>query len=56
VSLGKQLNVIVRQGYGMTEASPIISIAPSKPEDIIPGSAGLLVPNSSMKVCWSAKP
>jgi 4-coumarate--CoA ligase len=50
VSLGEQLNVTVRQGYGMTEASPIISIAPAEAKAIIPGSAGLLVPNSAMKV------
>eukprot|EP00967_Tisochrysis_lutea_P113768 scaffold180793_cov32-Tisochrysis_lutea.AAC.1 len=50
ISLREQLGVVVRQGYGMTETSPIISFAPAQPEKIMPGSAGLLAPNTSMKV------
>jgi len=54
LALGAQLNVTVRQGYGMTETSPIVAFSPIGKERILAGSAGLLVPNSSMKVLGPA--
>lgn len=40
--------VSVRQGYGMTEMSPVSTLTP--PHSIIPGSAGMLVPNAEAKL------
>ncbi|KAJ1557996.1 hypothetical protein HK096_004158 [Nowakowskiella sp. JEL0078] len=48
VELGNEvatrLNVKVKQGYGMTETSPVTHMAID--DDIVPGSVGKLVPNS----------
>jgi acyl-CoA synthetase (AMP-forming)/AMP-acid ligase II len=46
-----RLGCVVGQGYGMTEASPLIAVAPlSAPEQVRPDSVGLLVPGTEAKV------
>src|SRR6185436_5090502 len=49
--LQQRLNCEVRQGYGMTEASPVTHISPTRkgvPAKI--GSVGRVVPNSEVKI------
>jgi acyl-CoA synthetase (AMP-forming)/AMP-acid ligase II len=47
----ERLGCVVGQGYGMTEAGPMIAVAPiGDPERIRPGSAGLIVPGTEVKV------
>ncbi|KAJ3123874.1 hypothetical protein HK098_001574 [Nowakowskiella sp. JEL0407] len=41
--LRKRMNVIVKQGYGMTEMSPISHMEIDS--DVVPGSVGVLMPN-----------
>ena len=44
----KTLGLDVLEGYGMTEAAPIISF--TRPGDIIPGCAGLPLPSNECKI------
>ena len=47
----ERLGCIVGQGYGMTEAGPLIAVAPmAEPERIRPGSVGLLVPGTEAQL------
>jgi len=39
---------IIRQGYGMSELSPAATVVPAS--DARPGSAGVLIPNTEMKI------
>jgi 4-coumarate--CoA ligase len=45
---GARLGCEVVQGYGMTELSPVSHLTP--PGQFVPGSVGVLVPNSEMRV------
>jgi acyl-CoA synthetase (AMP-forming)/AMP-acid ligase II len=45
-----RLGCIVKQGYGMTEASPVTHFAPSDPALVRSGSCGLLIPNTECRV------
>jgi len=47
-ALSKRLGVVVRQGYGMTELSPVSHISPLT--DMKRGSIGFLLPNQEQKV------
>ncbi|KAI8924356.1 hypothetical protein BC831DRAFT_310536 [Entophlyctis helioformis] len=46
--LQKRLKVIVTQGYGLTETSPVAVI--SAHDDTVEGSVGVLVPNMQMRI------
>jgi acyl-CoA synthetase (AMP-forming)/AMP-acid ligase II len=46
----RRLRCTVKQGYGMTEASPVTHITPDDPTRVRPGSFGLLVPNTECRV------
>jgi len=45
-----RLGCFVKQGYGMTEASPATHMCPDRPETIKHGSVGVVVPNSECKI------
>jgi acyl-CoA synthetase (AMP-forming)/AMP-acid ligase II len=48
--LGRKLKCPVVQGYGMTEASPVTHLSPTKNAPMKPGSAGCVVPNTEVKI------
>jgi acyl-CoA synthetase (AMP-forming)/AMP-acid ligase II len=48
--LGKKLGCPVVQGYGMTEASPVTHLSPTTNAPAKPGSIGLVVPNTEVKL------
>jgi acyl-CoA synthetase (AMP-forming)/AMP-acid ligase II len=45
-----RLGCIVRQGYGLTETSPVTHITPNDPARVKPGSIGLCLPHTQAKV------
>ena len=45
-----RLNCVVKQGYGMTEASPVTHFIPADPTLGRHGSCGMLLPNTECKV------
>ena len=47
---GARLNCLVKQGYGMTEASPVTHFSPNDPALVRHGSCGLLIPNTECRV------
>ncbi|HEX8000489.1 MAG TPA: 4-coumarate--CoA ligase family protein [Pyrinomonadaceae bacterium] len=46
----ERLGCRIRQGYGMTETSPVIHMSPIDTEKIKPGSVGQCVPNTECKI------
>jgi acyl-CoA synthetase (AMP-forming)/AMP-acid ligase II len=46
----KRIGCRVRQGYGMTELSPLSHSIPVDRDDISPGTVGLLVPNMQARI------
>ncbi|MGH3519889.1 MAG: 4-coumarate--CoA ligase family protein, partial [Haloechinothrix sp.] len=48
--VAKRLNVKVKQGYGMTELSPVTHVIPLDRDDIGVGNVGLGVPNQEFKL------
>jgi acyl-CoA synthetase (AMP-forming)/AMP-acid ligase II len=51
VALGERLGCLAKQGYGMTETSPVTHFTPSDPSMVRHGSAGLVVPNTECRIC-----
>jgi acyl-CoA synthetase (AMP-forming)/AMP-acid ligase II len=49
-ALSTKLGCPVVQGYGMTEASPVTHLSPTKNAPFRPGSIGLVVPNTEVKL------
>ncbi|MGH9900670.1 MAG: 4-coumarate--CoA ligase family protein [Pyrinomonadaceae bacterium] len=45
-----RLDCFIKQGYGMTEASPATHMAPHDPAGVKPGSVGMPVPNTECKI------
>jgi len=45
-----RLRCLVKQGYGMTEASLVTHFTPGDPTMILHGSCGLLVPNTECRI------
>ncbi|HYJ45128.1 MAG TPA: 4-coumarate--CoA ligase family protein [Pyrinomonadaceae bacterium] len=45
-----RLGCIIKQGYGLTETSPVSHMCPEKPEEIKPGSVGPVVSNTECKI------
>ncbi|OGL14001.1 MAG: AMP-dependent synthetase [Candidatus Rokubacteria bacterium RIFCSPLOWO2_12_FULL_71_22] len=48
--LSKRLRCPVVQGYGMTEASPVTHLSPTRNAPVKPGSIGMVVPNTEVKL------
>jgi len=46
----ERLNCKIRQGYGMTETSPVTHSSPSSPNNVKFGSVGVLAPNTECKI------
>ncbi|MDZ4877346.1 MAG: Long-chain-fatty-acid--CoA ligase [Chroococcidiopsis cubana SAG 39.79] len=46
----QRLNCVVKQGYGLTETSPITHINPDEREQIKPGSVGLCLRNTECQI------
>lgn len=46
----KRIGCMVKQGYGMTEASPVTHFTPEDPAVARAGSCGLLVPNTECRI------
>jgi acyl-CoA synthetase (AMP-forming)/AMP-acid ligase II len=49
-ALSTKLGCPVVQGYGMTEASPVTHLSPTRNSPFKPGSAGKVVPNTEVKI------
>jgi acyl-CoA synthetase (AMP-forming)/AMP-acid ligase II len=49
-ALSTKLGCPVTQGYGMTEASPVTHLSPTRNATLKPGSAGRIVPNTEVKI------
>jgi acyl-CoA synthetase (AMP-forming)/AMP-acid ligase II len=48
--LSKKLGCPVVQGYGMTEASPVTHLSPTRNVTMRPGSVGRIIPNTEVKI------
>ena len=46
----QRLNVRIRQGYGMTETSPVTHSSPPNPDEVKHGSVGVAAPNTECKI------
>ena len=44
----KAPNIIYRQGWGMSETSPICAVCPQ--DEFVPSSVGLVSPNTELKI------
>ncbi len=49
-AVAKRLDCKIRQGYGMTELSPLSHAIPVDRDDISPGTVGVLVPNMQARL------
>ena len=45
-----RLGCLVKQGYGLTETSPVTHVCPDDPDKVKPGSVGPCLPNTEMMV------
>ncbi|HLM58207.1 MAG TPA: 4-coumarate--CoA ligase family protein [Pyrinomonadaceae bacterium] len=46
----RRLGCIIKQGYGMTETSPVTHMAPAEPDPSKAGSVGFVAPNTECKL------
>ena len=46
----QRLNLRIRQGYGMTETSPVTHSSPANPDAVKHGSVGVAAPNTECKI------
>jgi acyl-CoA synthetase (AMP-forming)/AMP-acid ligase II len=46
----KRVGCSIRQGYGLTETSPVTHSSPPRPEDMKPGAVGTAAPNTECKL------
>lgn len=46
----QRLNLKIRQGYGMTETSPVTHSSPANPDQVKHGSVGVAAPNTECKI------
>jgi acyl-CoA synthetase (AMP-forming)/AMP-acid ligase II len=46
----ERLGCRIRQGYGMTETSPVIHMSPGQPHEIKHGAVGQCIPNTECKI------
>jgi acyl-CoA synthetase (AMP-forming)/AMP-acid ligase II len=46
----ERFGCVIKQGYGMTEASPATHMSPYEPDRIKPGTVGVCVPNTEWKI------
>jgi acyl-CoA synthetase (AMP-forming)/AMP-acid ligase II len=46
----ERLNCSIRQGYGMTETSPVIHMSPGEVDEIKHGAVGQCIPNTECKI------
>jgi acyl-CoA synthetase (AMP-forming)/AMP-acid ligase II len=46
----QRLNIKIRQGYGMTETSPVTHSSPANPDEVKHGSVGVAAPNTECKI------
>jgi acyl-CoA synthetase (AMP-forming)/AMP-acid ligase II len=46
----ERLSCVIKQGYGMTESSPVTHMCSEFPEEIKPGSVGQCIPNTECKI------
>jgi len=46
----QRLNLRIRQGYGMTETSPVTHSSPANPDEVKHGSVGVAAPNTECKI------
>ena len=49
-SCAKRLGCTVKQGYGLTETSPVTHINPDPPGKVVPGSVGICLPNTECRI------
>lgn len=50
IACGQRLDCLIHQGYGLTEASPVLTTQPADNSRIRHGSAGMLLPNTEAKI------
>lgn len=46
----QRIGALTKQGYGMTEASPVTHFTPAEPALVRHGSCGLIIPNTEVRV------
>ncbi len=46
----ERLGCVIKQGYGMTETSPVLTLSPDDPALIVAGSVGWCAPNTECKI------
>ncbi|MBX9929250.1 MAG: 4-coumarate--CoA ligase family protein [Gemmatimonadaceae bacterium] len=49
-AVAQRLGAVVKQGYGMTEASPVTHFTPADAAQVRHGSCGLIIPNTEVRV------
>ena len=46
----RRLGCTVKQGYGLTETSPVTHLNPEPPGRVVPGSIGICIPNTECRI------
>ena len=49
-TVSRRIGCRLSQGYGLTETSPVTHCVPDSVADVVPGSVGMIVPNTECKV------